>query len=122
MSRSDNIAAMVLKALNRAMANDTDHDTEAEDAPLPPAIVFHSLAQAEAALAVAGELGMPVTLISAPSATGYAGPGWFRAVVDTFVSASIVVRFSPISRGTSHDQPLASVVSIRRPTFRTNSG
>ena len=63
------------------MANDTDHETGTEDASLPPAIVFHSLAQAEAALAVAGELGLPVTLLSAPSAAGYAGPGWFRSVV-----------------------------------------
>ncbi|MCK5620848.1 MAG: hypothetical protein KAJ11_01060 [Alphaproteobacteria bacterium] len=63
------------------MANDTDHETGTEDTPLPPAIVFHSLAQAEAALAVAGELGLAVTLLSAPSAAGYVGPGWFRAVV-----------------------------------------
>lgn len=48
----------------------------------PPAIVFHSLAQAQAALAAASELGQPVTLISAPAAAGYAGPGWFRSVVE----------------------------------------
>lgn len=63
------------------MANHTDNITEAEDTPLPPAVVFHSLAHAEAALAVAGELGVAVTLLSAPSAAGYAGPGWFRSVV-----------------------------------------
>lgn len=50
-------------------------------APLPPAIVFHGLADAKAALAAAAALGMPVTLLSAPSAASYAGPGWFRAVV-----------------------------------------
>jgi hypothetical protein len=82
MFRSDNIAATGLKVLNRAMANNTDHETDTEDTPLPPAIVFHSLAQAKAALAVAGELGLPVTLLSAPSAAGYAGPGWFRSVVE----------------------------------------
>ena len=49
--------------------------------PLPPAVVFHSLAQAEAALLAAGELGVAVTLLSAHSAAGYAGPGWFRSVV-----------------------------------------
>jgi hypothetical protein len=48
--------------------------------PLPPAFVIHSLAHAKAALAAAGELGVPVTLLSAPSAAAYAGPGWFRAV------------------------------------------
>lgn len=69
------------------MTNDTDHTTRAEDTPLPPAIVFHSLAQAEAAMAAAGELGLPVTLISAPSAAGYAGPGWFRAVVEQACAA-----------------------------------
>lgn len=81
MSLSDNIAASVFKVLNREMANDTDTTTEPEDTPLPPAVVFHSLAQARAALAVAGELRLPVTLISAPAAAGYAGPGWFRSVV-----------------------------------------
>ena len=64
------------------MANDTDNETGTEDIPLPPAIVFHSLAQAEAALVVAGELDVAVTLLSAPSAAGYAGPGWFRSVVE----------------------------------------
>jgi hypothetical protein len=87
MSRSDNIAASVLKVLNREMANDTDHETGTEDTPLPPAIVFHGLAHAEAALVAAGELGVPVTLISAPSAAGYAGPGWFRSVVEQACAA-----------------------------------
>lgn len=64
------------------MANNTDRETEPEDIPLPPAVVFHSLAHAEAALTAAGELGLPVTLISAPAAAGYAGPGWFRSVVE----------------------------------------
>ena len=53
-----------------------------DDTRLPPAIVVHGLDHAEAALAAAAELGVPVTLISAPSAAGYAGPSWFRAVVD----------------------------------------
>lgn len=46
------------------------------------AIVFHSLAHAEAALVAADELGVALTLITAPSAAGYAGPGWFRSVVE----------------------------------------
>ena len=69
------------------MANDTDHETKTEDTPLPPAIVFHSLAQAEAALSAGRELGVAVTLISAPSAAGYAGPGWFRSVVEQACAA-----------------------------------
>ena len=64
------------------MANSIDNTTEPDDTPLPPAIVFHSLTQAEAALAAASGLGVPVTLISAPSAAGYAGPAWFRSVVE----------------------------------------
>ena len=64
------------------MPNDNDKTTETETPPLPPAIVFHNLAQAEAALRAAGELGLPVTLLSAFAAAGYAGPGWFRAVME----------------------------------------
>ena len=54
---------------------------------LPPAIVIHSLAHATAALAAADELGVPVTLISAPDAAAYAGPGWFRAVAEQACAA-----------------------------------
>ena len=39
------------------------------------------MAQARAALAAAIELGVPVTLESAPGAGGYAGPGWWTALV-----------------------------------------
>jgi len=45
-------------------------------------IIIHSLAQARAALAAAAELGVSVTLESAPAAGGYAGPGWWRALID----------------------------------------
>ena len=64
------------------MANETDPATRPAAASLPPAIVIHGLAHAAAALAAAAELGVPVTLISAPSAAGYAGPAWFRSVVE----------------------------------------
>ena len=47
------------------MEKSTNPTTVPEDTPLPPAIVFHSLAQA-AALAAAGEIAHTVTLISAP--------------------------------------------------------
>ena len=49
---------------------------------LPAAIVIHGLAHAAAALAAAAELGVKVTLLSAPGAAGYVGPGWFRAVIE----------------------------------------
>ncbi|HUN48425.1 MAG TPA: hypothetical protein VMU85_17985 [Stellaceae bacterium] len=45
-------------------------------------IVIHSLADALAALAAAGQLRTPVILESAAGAGGFAGPAWFKAVVD----------------------------------------
>ncbi len=44
---------------------------------LPPAVVIHGLAQAQAALAP----GRAVLLLSAPGAAGFAGAGWWRALV-----------------------------------------
>ena len=44
-----------------------------------PAVVVHALAQAEAALAAAGPVG--VMLLSAPGAGSFAGPAWFQALV-----------------------------------------
>lgn len=46
------------------------------------AITIHGAEDARAALAAAASCGVAVTLISAPSAAGYAGPGWFRALQD----------------------------------------
>jgi hypothetical protein len=45
-------------------------------------IVIHSLGHARAALEAAAALGVGVTLASAPDAGVYAGPGWFKAVVE----------------------------------------
>ena len=45
-------------------------------------IVVHSLDHARAAVAAAAALGTGVTLVSAPGAGAYVGPGWFRAMVD----------------------------------------
>jgi hypothetical protein len=45
-------------------------------------VVVHSLAQARAAVAAAATLGVGVTLVSAAGAGGYAGPLWFKALVD----------------------------------------
>ncbi len=44
----------------------------------PPAIVVHSGEHARLALAAA----RPVTLLSAPAAAVYAGPAWWRSLVD----------------------------------------
>lgn len=46
-------------------------------------IIVHSLKEARAAVAVAAELGVPVTLASAPEAAGYLGALWFRELVAT---------------------------------------
>jgi fructose/tagatose bisphosphate aldolase len=45
-------------------------------------IVIHSLADARVALAAARNLNVPVTLVSADAAGGYAGASWFKALVD----------------------------------------
>jgi fructose/tagatose bisphosphate aldolase len=55
-------------------------------AGVPPRIIIHSLEQARAALAAAEAAGVPVVLASAEGAGGYAGPMWFKAVVDTAAS------------------------------------
>lgn len=45
------------------------------------AIIVHSLEDARAAISVAAELGVPVTLASAPGAAGYLGALWFRELI-----------------------------------------
>ena len=48
---------------------------------LPRAVVVHSLEQAEAALAAAADLDLPVTLISAHNAGSITGPGFFAELI-----------------------------------------
>jgi len=48
----------------------------------PPQVVVHHRAQAEAALAVAAEVGCAVWLRSAPDAAAYAGVGYLKALGD----------------------------------------
>jgi hypothetical protein len=45
-------------------------------------LIVHSLDHARAAAAAAAELGVPVTLESAPGAGGYLGPLAFKALID----------------------------------------
>ncbi len=45
-------------------------------------IIVHSLAHARAALAAARALKVPVTLASAVGAGGYAGPLWFKSLIE----------------------------------------
>ena len=44
-------------------------------------VIVHALEHARAALAAAADVGVPVTLASAPDAAGYAGVLWFRALL-----------------------------------------
>ena len=52
-----------------------------------PVFIVHSLAQADAAARAAAEAGTAVTLASAPGAVGYAGAGWFLAVLAALAEA-----------------------------------
>jgi hypothetical protein len=47
-----------------------------------PAFIIHSLAHAVAALTAAAESGCSVILLSAPGAALYAGPRWWRALIE----------------------------------------
>jgi hypothetical protein len=62
----------------------------------PAVFVVHSLIQAVAVLEVAAAVGCHVTLLSAPDAGIYAGPGWFKAVVDAARAAVPAASFSAI--------------------------
>lgn len=55
--------------------------TEQSRADDVPVIIIHSLAHAVAALGTAADAGRPVTLLSAPGAGIYAGPGWWRELI-----------------------------------------
>jgi len=50
--------------------------------------IVHSLAHAVAAFTAAAEAGRPVLLLSAPGAALYAGPGWWRAMVEAARAAA----------------------------------
>jgi hypothetical protein len=61
-----------------------------------PGFVFHSLTQAVAALEAAAAVEREIILLSAPDAGIYAGPGWFRALIDAARAAMPAARFSAI--------------------------
>ena len=46
-----------------------------------PVIIVHSLTHAVAALSAAADAGRSITLLSAPDAGIYAGPGWWREMI-----------------------------------------
>ena len=69
---------------------------DALNGPAPAVFVVHSLTQAIAALEAAAAAGCDITLLSAPDAGIYAGPGWFNAVVDAARAAVPAASFSAI--------------------------
>jgi hypothetical protein len=68
-------------------------DALSEDAPV---IIVHSLAQAVAALSVAAEAGRAIVLVSSPDAGVYAGPAWFREVMQAAREVVPDARFTAI--------------------------
>ena len=83
-----------------------------EDNPgSPVVIVVHTLAHAVGALAAARRAVRPVTILSAPDAGIYAGPGWFGAVIATARELVPDARFSAFLD--CGDQPGAALAAIR---------
>lgn len=76
-----------------------------------PAIVVYTLAHATGALRAAARAGRAVTLISAPDAGIYAGPGWFGAILDAAREAVPEALFSALLD--CGDRPGAALAAIR---------
>jgi hypothetical protein len=64
--------------------------------PSDPVIIVHALGHAVAAVKAAAAARRQVTLLSAPGAGGYAGPGWFRELVEAAREAVPEARFSAL--------------------------
>jgi hypothetical protein len=77
----------------------------------PLIIVVHSLAHAVATLNAAATAGRAVTLVSAPGAGVYAGPGWFCGIVEAAREAVPGAQFSAILD--CGDEPGAALAAIR---------
>lgn len=61
-----------------------------------PVFVVHSLAHAVAALTAAAKSGRPVIVLSAPGAALYAGPGWWRGLIEAARAAAPTARCTAI--------------------------
>jgi delta 1-pyrroline-5-carboxylate dehydrogenase len=90
-----------------------DRQAKAHDDSLgsPVVIVVHTLAHAVGALAAARRAARPVTILSAPDAGIYAGPGWFGAVIEAAREAVPDARSSAFLD--CGDQPGAALAAIR---------
>src|SRR6185312_11226338 len=87
-----------------------------------PVIIVHSLADARAALGAAAALGIAVTLASAPAAGGYAGPGWWQAMLDLAAADFPEARFDAVlDCGAEPGTVLAALrLGLRRVRFTGN--
>lgn len=65
-----------------------------EPGPAAPVFVVHALSHAVTVLEAAAA--RPVILVSAPDAGIYAGPGWFKALIDTARTAAPNATFKAI--------------------------
>ena len=74
-------------------------------------VIVHALGHAQAALAAAETLGVPITLASAPNAANQAGPAWFKAVIDAARDAYPTASFTAILD--CGDAPGAVMASLR---------
>ena len=64
--------------------------------PTPTVFTIHSFAHGLAAARAAAEAGRPILLLSAPDAGIYAGPGWFKALIEAVQEAIPEAEFSAI--------------------------
>ena len=78
-----------------------------------PVVVVHTLAHAVSALRAAARADRPVILASAKDAGIYAGPGWFRALVEAAREAVPADRCSALLD--CGDEPGAALAAIRAP-------
>jgi len=76
------------------------------------AVIVHSLEQARVAATVAAELGVPVTLATAPGAVGYLGALWFRELLAMVRSEYPGVEIAGILD--CGDQPGAVMAALRQ--------
>jgi acyl-CoA reductase-like NAD-dependent aldehyde dehydrogenase len=77
----------------------------------PPVIIVHSFAHAVGALMADSRTCCPVTLASASETGCYAGPGWFRSLVEAAREAVPDARFSAVLD--CGDEPGAALAAIR---------
>lgn len=87
-----------------------------------PAITVHSLDHARVALSVARELGVEVTLVSAPGAAAYVGAAVFREMIEAAAGSVPDARFTAVLD--CGDDPGLALAALRAglPAIRLDAG